>query len=50
LPYYFCLVNLASLFGIVNFLRGSLPPTWQTVRQQNHVQQDPAAGLARRKS
>ncbi len=50
LPFYFCVVNLASLFGIVNSLRGSLSPTWQTVRQQNHVQQDPAAGLARRKS
>jgi cellulose synthase/poly-beta-1,6-N-acetylglucosamine synthase-like glycosyltransferase len=50
LPYYFCLVNLASLFGIVNLLRGSLSPTWQTVRQQNQVQQDAAPGLARRKS
>jgi cellulose synthase/poly-beta-1,6-N-acetylglucosamine synthase-like glycosyltransferase len=50
LPYYFCLVNVASLFGIVNLLRGSLSPTWQTVRQQSQVQQDPAPGLARRKS
>lgn len=33
LPYYFVLVNLASLFGIVKFLTGSLSPTWTTVRQ-----------------
>jgi cellulose synthase/poly-beta-1,6-N-acetylglucosamine synthase-like glycosyltransferase len=33
LPYYFCLVNLASLFGIFNLLTGSLSPTWQTIRQ-----------------
>ncbi len=34
LPYYFCLVNLASLLGLVKFVRGSLSPTWQTIRQQ----------------
>jgi cellulose synthase/poly-beta-1,6-N-acetylglucosamine synthase-like glycosyltransferase len=33
LPYYFCLVNLASLFGIFKLLTGSLSPTWQTIRQ-----------------
>ena len=33
LPYYFVLVNLASLFGIFNLLTGSLSPTWQTIRQ-----------------
>lgn len=33
LPYYFCLTNLASLFGVVKFLTGSLSPTWQTVRE-----------------
>lgn len=32
LPYYFCLVNLASVAGIVKFVRGSLSPTWETVR------------------
>jgi cellulose synthase/poly-beta-1,6-N-acetylglucosamine synthase-like glycosyltransferase len=35
LPYYFCLVNLASLFGIFKLLTGSLSPTWQTIRQQS---------------
>jgi cellulose synthase/poly-beta-1,6-N-acetylglucosamine synthase-like glycosyltransferase len=33
LPYYFFLVNLASLLGIFNLLTGSLSPTWQTIRQ-----------------
>jgi cellulose synthase/poly-beta-1,6-N-acetylglucosamine synthase-like glycosyltransferase len=33
IPYYFCLVNLASLIGIFKFLSGSLSPTWQTIRQ-----------------
>ncbi len=33
LPYYFFLVNLASLFGIFKLLTGSLSPTWQTIRQ-----------------
>jgi len=33
LPYYFCLVNLASLFGVAKFLSGSLSPTWQTIRE-----------------
>jgi cellulose synthase/poly-beta-1,6-N-acetylglucosamine synthase-like glycosyltransferase len=33
LPYYFCLVNLASLFGVVKFLSGSMSPTWQTIRE-----------------
>lgn len=34
LPYYFCLVNLASLLGIVKCFQGALSPTWETVRQQ----------------
>ncbi len=34
LPYYFCLVNLASIFGIFKFFSGSLSPTWQTIRQE----------------
>jgi len=33
LPYYFVLVNVASLLGIFNLLTGSLSPTWQTIRQ-----------------
>lgn len=34
LPYYFCLMNLASLLGLIKFLSGSLSPTWQTIRQE----------------
>lgn len=34
IPYYFCLVNTAALFGIIQFFRGSLSPTWQTVREK----------------
>jgi cellulose synthase/poly-beta-1,6-N-acetylglucosamine synthase-like glycosyltransferase len=33
IPYYFTLMNLASLLGIGKFLTGSLSPTWQTIRQ-----------------
>ena len=43
LPYYFCLVNLASLLGIGKFLTGSLSPTWQTIRQESPVEPDSAA-------
>ncbi len=39
LPYYFCLVNVASLLGVIKFLRGSLSPTWQTIRQETPAQQ-----------
>jgi cellulose synthase/poly-beta-1,6-N-acetylglucosamine synthase-like glycosyltransferase len=35
IPYYFCLINLASLIGIFKFLSGSLSPTWQTIRQSD---------------
>jgi cellulose synthase/poly-beta-1,6-N-acetylglucosamine synthase-like glycosyltransferase len=50
LPYYFCLVNLASLFGIIKFLRGSLSPTWQTIRQAAPLKQDSAVPLVRKES
>src|SRR5579859_37727 len=43
LPYYFILVNLASLFGIFNLLTGSLSPTWQTIRQAKPA--GPASGV-----
>jgi cellulose synthase/poly-beta-1,6-N-acetylglucosamine synthase-like glycosyltransferase len=33
LPYYFCLVNTASLLGIIKFFARSLSPTWQTIRE-----------------
>jgi cellulose synthase/poly-beta-1,6-N-acetylglucosamine synthase-like glycosyltransferase len=47
LPYYFCLVNLASLLGIGKFLRGSLSPTWQTIRHEPSSAQDSGAPLAK---
>ncbi len=44
LPYYFCLMNLASLRGLGMFFRGSLSATWQTVRQQGPAEQRPPVG------
>lgn len=35
-PYYFCLVNYASLLGIVSYYRGQSFTTWQTVRETNN--------------
>ncbi len=32
-PYYFCLVNYASLLGILSYYRGQSFTTWQTVRE-----------------
>lgn len=32
IPYYFCLVNLAATFGIVDFFRGKQAVTWKTIR------------------
>ena len=40
LPYYLCLVNLASLIGILKFVTGSLSPTWQTIRQEQPAHGD----------
>jgi cellulose synthase/poly-beta-1,6-N-acetylglucosamine synthase-like glycosyltransferase len=40
LPYYFCLVNLASLLGVLKFLTGSLSPTWQTIRQASPTESE----------
>jgi len=50
LPYYFCLVNLASLLGILKCFAGSLAPTWQTIRQDAPAHQDKSAQLAKRGS
>ncbi len=50
LPYYFCLVNLASLLGIIKFLRGSLSPTWQTIRQESQGRQHLAVRSASKES
>jgi cellulose synthase/poly-beta-1,6-N-acetylglucosamine synthase-like glycosyltransferase len=47
LPYYFVLVNTASLLGIFRFATGSLSATWQTVRQPDPTV--PAAARAARK-
>jgi cellulose synthase/poly-beta-1,6-N-acetylglucosamine synthase-like glycosyltransferase len=47
LPYYFCLVNSASLLGMFKLLTGSLSPTWQTIRQPSSTGHDssvPAQG------
>jgi cellulose synthase/poly-beta-1,6-N-acetylglucosamine synthase-like glycosyltransferase len=50
LPYYFCLVNLASLLGVLNCFFGSLSPTWQTVRQDSSTPSDESVQLAKRGS
>jgi hypothetical protein len=50
IPYYFCLVNTAALFGVVQFFRGSLSPTWQTVRDQKPLDQESTAHSAGRES
>lgn len=39
LPYYFCLVNLASLLGLFNCFRGTLSPTWKPARQSRAVKE-----------
>jgi cellulose synthase/poly-beta-1,6-N-acetylglucosamine synthase-like glycosyltransferase len=50
LPYYFCLVNLASLFGVLKSFRGSLSPTWQTIRQEAQTAPESTAHLPKRES
>jgi cellulose synthase/poly-beta-1,6-N-acetylglucosamine synthase-like glycosyltransferase len=50
LPYYFCLVNLASLQGLGMFLQGSLSATWQTVRQAGPTEPHPPVDRAGRQS
>jgi len=47
LPYYFCLVNLASLLAIGKFASGSLSPTWQTIRHENPAKQDSSVTLVK---
>ncbi|MCG3121051.1 MAG: hypothetical protein ALAOOOJD_03991 [bacterium] len=34
-PYYFCLVNYASLLGIISNYRGQKFAVWNTVRENN---------------
>ena len=50
LPYYFCLVNLASLLGVFKSLSGSLSPTWQTVRQETRPERNPGTPLPKSES
>lgn len=50
LPYYFVLVNIASLLGIFNLLTGSLSPTWQTIRQAKPVGNEPGISVAGKES
>lgn len=50
LPYYFVLVNIASLLGIFKFATGSLSPTWQTVRQPDPAPSAAASGIAPKES
>ncbi len=48
LPYYFCVVNLASFLGLLKSFGGSLSSTWQTVRHDEGVAADPANPVVRR--
>jgi cellulose synthase/poly-beta-1,6-N-acetylglucosamine synthase-like glycosyltransferase len=48
LPYYFCLVNLASLYGVIKSFRGSLSPTWQTIRQEARTTPETPVHLPKR--
>lgn len=50
LPFYFCLVNMASLIGIFNCLTGSLTPTWQTIRQKTPPRTDESVQFLKRGS
>jgi cellulose synthase/poly-beta-1,6-N-acetylglucosamine synthase-like glycosyltransferase len=50
LPYYFVLVNLASLLGIIRAWSGSLSPTWQTIREEKSPEEATAASLAGRET
>lgn len=50
LPFYFCVVNVAALLGVVKFLTGSLSPTWETIRQQVPQNSDNRGPLVRKES
>ena len=50
IPFYFCVVNLASLIGIVQLCRGSLSPTWTTIRDRKAPAGSGPGPLARRES
>jgi hypothetical protein len=48
LPYYFCVVNLASFLGLLKSSGGSLSSTWQTVRQDEGMAADSSNPFVRR--
>jgi len=48
LPYYFCLVNLASFLGLMKSFGGSLSSTWQTARHEEVRTARAADPVARR--
>ncbi len=48
LPYYFCVVNLASFLGLLKSFGGSLSSTWQTVRHDEGTPARAADPLVRR--
>lgn len=50
LPYYFCMVNFASLLGIFHCFKGSLSPTWQTIRHDSTPIADEPVQLVKRDS
>lgn len=35
IPYYFVMVNIASLIGVIRAYKGNVPATWETVRTNN---------------
>jgi len=47
-PYYFCLMNLASVLGLMKFFRGSLSPIWETVRDDEELPVSSPVPVARR--
>lgn len=48
LPFYFCVVNAASLLGLLKSFSGSLSSTWQTVRHDENGKPEAAVPAARR--
>ncbi len=48
LPYYFCVVNLASFLGLLKSFSGSLSSTWQTVRHDKDMAAKRTGPLVRR--
>ena len=49
LPYYFTLVNLAAVLGVLKCFGGSLTSTWQTVRHDNPAGPNDTIQLAKKR-